>query len=333
MCGPTNRLPPVQDGPAVDARSSSGKPPLPNPATPTTGHQAPPGSSKRSSAVPSGILHVSPAVAAAALAAFVSVAPSYLYVNRGFTVWFHWASLACVLTRSHFLAQALVLCGTSICLGWYACLVHEYAVHGRVFDALHKNMPGALVDRMLLPGGGGGESGGSPNGVLDFESTGSLLAMAVSHVLDFLGHPCLTYYFWRKHRQLQSQSSVGGSNRNNNNNNKTHSNGTNENLVSTASSNTKGDDEALFAWPVILASYGYSRVWSLFHTYHNHGACSWFYVGFDVYVLDDLDAWYVAYAMESLFYVSIVIWKLGKSLASLKTTTTTQIPPSTTKAC
>lgn len=233
-----------------------------------------------------------PSVAFAVMATAFSLFPSSLYANRGFTVWFHWASIFYLLTKSKFVKKFLILSGISICLGWYACLTYEYFVHGRFFDALYKNMPSALTKYMLLEGDaidGVGDNAlnttASVNGTLDFVSTHSLLAMFVSHILDLLGHPLLTYYFWWKHRCNKRDSKT--------------------NLKQ-----NKADDEIIFTWPVILSAYCYSRVWSLFHTYHNFGFFSYFYVGFDVYVIDDLDSWYPAYMMETLVYTSVVIWKL-----------------------
>mmetsp|Transcript_11070 Transcript_11070/g.23448 ORF Transcript_11070/g.23448 Transcript_11070/m.23448 type:complete len:292 (+) Transcript_11070:144-1019(+) len=238
-----------------------------------------------------------PSVAAVAMAAFV---PSWFYVNRGFTVWFHLASFFQLLTQSRFMVKALTLCGTSVCLGWYASLVYEYAQHGRCFDALYKNMPSALTEQMLVwdtTAAAGGKS--SENGTLDFESASSLAAMAVSHVLDFLGHPLLTYYYWIQYRRETTKRNNDGD----------------EDDSKQASSKENGDDDIL-AWPVIFSAYGYSRIWSIVHNYHNYGSFGLFYFGFDVYVLDALDAWYPAYIAETLFYASLVLWKLRSILRS-----------------
>lgn len=197
-----------------------------------------------------------------AVVAFAYWLPLWCYLNRGFTVWFHLASVVQVVTQSKFAAKVLSLTGTSICLGWYASLAFEYFYHGRFFDALYKNMPSALVDEIVDP------STGAP----DFESTNSLVAMLICHVLDFIGHPLLAYYFWKKSR--------------------------------------KESNTALLAWPVLIVTYCFSRTWSIVHNYHNYGKFGLFYFGFDVYVIDDLDAWYPAYIMESMFFASLVLWKL-----------------------
>lgn len=205
-------------------------------------------------------LHPSIAVAAMSYAL-----PTGAYLNRGFTVWFHLASVLQVLTQSKFLVQMLALNGASICLGWYASLLFEFVWHGRWCHALYKNMPQVLVDSMVPD---------AATGLLDFESTESLLAMGVCHVLDLLGHPLLTYYFWRKSQR---------------------------------------DNNYSIAWPVVLASYCFSRCWSLVHTYHNFGKPRLWYFGFDVYTIDSLDAWYPAYIIEGMFYTGVVLYKLTQS--------------------
>lgn len=126
----------------------------------------------------------------------------------------------------------------------------------------------------------------SLNGTLDFESTLSLAVMAVSHVVDLLAHPLLTYYFWRQYNE-------------------------HKNSKKKKKDDEDDDDDTIFTWSVILSAYLFSRIWSLLHAYYNFGFFAWFYVGFDVYVIDDLDMWYPAYAMETLVFGSVVTWKLA----------------------
>ena len=216
---------------------------------------------------------VSPLHPSLAALAMACVLPTGAYLNRGFTVWFHLASILQLLTQSSFLTKILALNGTSICFGWYASLAFEFVWHGRWCHALYKNMPAVLVDQMVPD---------ATTGQLDFESTNSLLAMGACHVLDFLGHPLLAYYFWNKSRNFCNNNGIS------------------------------------LEWSVILASYCFSRSWSLVHTYHNFGKPSLFYFGFDVYVIDSLDAWYPAYILESLFYFTVLVWKL-KSRSKTKT--------------
>ena len=212
-----------------------------------------------------------PSIAVAAMAYFL---PSWCYLNRGFTVWFHLATILQVLTQSKFLVKVLALTGASICLGWYASLAYEFFYHGRWCHALYKNMPTILVNQMVHK---------NDSGALDFESTHSLVAMAICHLLDFLGHPILACYFWAKIQKDEKHCSQN---------------------------NKKTSNRLTIEWPVILSSYCFSRCWSLVHTHHNFGKAGLFYFGFDVYVIDDLDAWYPAYIVESLFYGTLVVWKL-----------------------
>lgn len=128
-----------------------------------------------------------PAVALAILATF----PSYCFVRRGFTQWFHWASFIYLLSQSKFLQKFQVLAGISICLGWYSALAWDYLKYGRAFVALYKNMPSFMTSTMLE----------KSTGQLNYDSASSLLTMMAAHLLDILGHILLTYYFWRKHRQ------------------------------------------------------------------------------------------------------------------------------------
>lgn len=207
-----------------------------------------------------------------AFVAFAYWVPSWCYLNRGFTVWFHLASILQVVTQSKFGAKVLAVSGISICMGWYASITFEFFFHGRFCDALYKNMPSVLVDEIVDP----------VTGAPDFESTNSLVAMLICHVLDFIGHPLLAYHFWRKSR--------------------------------TESNN------ALLEWPVMIASYCFSRTWSIVHNYHNYGKFGLFYFGFDVYIIDDLNVWYPAYIIESLFFASLVLYKLTQCAPKEKQT-------------
>jgi hypothetical protein len=209
-----------------------------------------------------GIFPLHPSIAAVVMAYFL---PSLL--NRGFTVWFHWASALYALTQSRLLVDVLALTGVSICIGWYACLAYEFFYYGRFFHSLYRNMP--FVQELIH----------TEDGALDFESAGSLAAMAICHFLDFLGHPVLAYYFWKKCRRQNKE---------------------------------RDSDGITFYWPAIFLSYTFSRIWSFVHTYYNYGSVAWFYVGFDVYVIDSLDLWYPAYVTESLLYGAVVVWKLTR---------------------
>jgi hypothetical protein len=216
-----------------------------------------------------------PAVALGSLSLF----PSYCFVNRGFTQWFHWASFIYLLTQSKFLQKFQVVTGISICLGWYSALAIDYFKFGRFCVALYKNMPPAMTDIML----------DKSTGQLNYDSTSSLLIMLQSHIMDILAHVLLTYYFWCKHRQQ------GGTFR------------------------------EVCTWPAIILSYLFARSWSMTMVYHNTGKLGFFYIGYDVYVLDVLDPWYAAYFAETVFYLSVILWKVfGEESRSASTTKLTE---------
>jgi hypothetical protein len=189
------------------------------------------------------------------------------------------------MTQSAFLERMLVLSGISICLGWYAALVYEYVKYDRFCHPLYKNMPSMISQYMILETNDDGYVGG----ILDFESATSLSMMALSHVLDLLGHPLLTYYLWRCHnRRVGVRSSVH---------------------AATAVSMSDVAAHGL-TWPVVLAAYAASRMWSLTHTYYNFGYFGLFYIGHDVYLMDDLDSWCPAYIAEGVIFGSVILWKL-----------------------
>lgn len=204
--------------------------------------------------------------------------PPAQWLNRGFTHWFHLVSFLYFLTHSQFIEKFQALIGTSICLGWYASILYDYFAYGNFFAILYRNMPAAMTQIMVK------------EGVVDRESWESVSAMALSHVLDCLGHPVLTYYFWCQVRK------------------------------------SCGNVANLLSWDIVAATWLFSRAWSLTHSYHNFGKPHLFYMGYDVYVIDHgtLDLWYPAYITESLIYASITLWKLssfsppGKAKSSLE---------------
>jgi hypothetical protein len=198
--------------------------------------------------------------------ALLPVMPSSCFLNRGFTIWFHWASVIYLLTQSKFLEKCLVLIGTSVCLGWYSSIAYDYFQYGRLALILYDNSPPIMTEIML------DETTGQPN----YGSMAAVSTMLLAHALDTLGHPLLTHYFWRRHRQ------------------------------------TGGCLPTILTWPVVVSSWLFSRIWSILHTYYNFGRVQPYYVGYDVYVLpaDHLDCWYPAYVAESLLFSFVVMWKL-----------------------
>ncbi|KAL7524371.1 hypothetical protein ACHAWF_000921 [Thalassiosira exigua] len=129
------------------------------------------------------------------LAALLPFLPASCYLNRGYTVWFHLLSLACLLSRSRFLRKFLVVQGVGICLGWYAVLFRDWLADGTFCHMLYRNMPGSMIPYMLeeRPHDVGGYS------MLDDPQSYAL--RAVSNVLDLIAHPVLVYLFWRLHRR------------------------------------------------------------------------------------------------------------------------------------
>jgi hypothetical protein len=124
--------------------------------------------------------------------------PTWVYLNRGFTVWSHWLAVVQTITQSEYLIRFQIVSGIGICMGWYAALLHDYAKYGRVCDALYKNMPPNLKTRML----------NASTGDLIY-TTESTKVMALSHILDLMAHPGMLYYFWRLH--ACSRGGGGGS--------------------------------------------------------------------------------------------------------------------------
>jgi hypothetical protein len=112
-------------------------------------------------------------------------------------------------------------------------------------------------------------------GEIAYESTSARAMMVSSHMLDLLGHPLLTYYFWRRHKMN------GGTAK-----------------------------DIFLSWPVLLSTYLYSRMWSATHTLYNHGRLGYFYIGGDIYIMEHMDCWIPAYVAESVFYGTLVLYKL-----------------------
>lgn len=196
-----------------------------------------------------------------AVAAALPFLPTSMYINRGYTVWFHLIFIAYVLTRQPFLRKFLIIQGTGITLGWYAAIHNDLRLHGRFCHILYMNMPTVMKEVMVDQDGG---IKSSPD---------ALVMMALSHALDTLLHPGLVYLFWRSHKA------------------------------------SGGTWKGIFTWDVIVATYAFSRLWSMVHTFVNDGVVGLWYCGYDVYHINDLDSWLPAYVAESLFYVGIVLYK------------------------
>jgi hypothetical protein len=208
------------------------------------------------------------------------------YLNRGFTIWFHWLCLAGWLTQNDMLRKFIVVVGTSICLGWYSSILADFMYFDRpVFRLLYKNMLPSMSQIMV------DESTGNL-----FYHSKSIAMMVLSHILDGCGHPGLVYYFWREHT-VRHRGGGGGGRR----------------LV--------GD---LVSWPAIASAFLYSRAWSMVHNYYNFGQMGYFYFGYNIYNIDCLTQWYPAYIAETVFFGSVVLFKLWTIRCDFHMTTTSK---------
>jgi hypothetical protein len=126
---------------------------------------------------------VSPIVLAVLLPCFMS---SGVFLNRGYTLWFHCNSLFFLLTQNEFLSNFLALQGLTVTLGWYASLTYDWYKHNRFGYILYWNMPQQMTQYMM-----------NDNQEMVYD-TKSMLVMLLAHALDTLGHPILAYYYWRR---------------------------------------------------------------------------------------------------------------------------------------
>jgi hypothetical protein len=201
--------------------------------------------------------------------AMIPLMPSWLFLNRGFTQWFHWGFIFYLVTgQLDFCCRFLVLQGGAVSVGWYAAVAHDYLVHSRFCHLLYNNMPPGLKTLMLS------NAHLASGGIIQDDSL-AFTALVLSHVIDILAHPFLTYVMWKIHR------SRGGSIR------------------------------SLLSWDVIVSTYALSRVYSITHQLYNRGTVTGlFYYGYDVYKIDNLDAYTAAYAGEVVFYLGLLCYKL-----------------------
>ena len=117
----------------------------------------------------SSLWPVPPSVLVAALPCCM---PSWCYINRGYTQWFHWNALFYLLTQSHNHASFLALQGLTVTLGWYAALCYDWYQHGRFGHILYWNMP-SLLTQYIIPH--------QDNDIVAYESTAAVMAMLVAH--------------------------------------------------------------------------------------------------------------------------------------------------------
>lgn len=195
--------------------------------------------------------------------------PSTFYLNRGYTIWYYYTSIIALILGTNFSHSFVIIQGIGINIGWYAVILQDIIANSRGFHILYANMPIGMKSIMF------------------HQQTGALLNTSAafkmkffSHVLDILGHPCLTLAFMYsclRTRKLRWKD--------------------------------------VLTLPVIISAFGLARIWSLFHNYYNKGTVGIYYAGYDVYNIDSLDSWFYAYVSEGLFYFSVLSWRLGNSIS------------------
>lgn len=200
--------------------------------------------------------------------------PSSLYLNRGYTVWYHHFTVLYLLTNIEALRTFIIIQGSGICLGWWAAFANDFLRNGRFAHILYMNMPPSIKATMFDP---------AKNQV--FYTDESMKWMAISHVLDTLLHPGIVVMLLKVH--FASTPATDGK------------------------SNFMKRWAEIITWQNIVASFCVSRVWSIVHTYHNTGKAELWYFGYDVYHIHSLDSWLPAYIAEGAFLASLIIWKLG----------------------
>jgi hypothetical protein len=121
------------------------------------------------------------------LVAFLPFLPTLLWLNRGYTIWYHYIIIAYFLTQSPFLRKFAILQGTGVTLGWYAVVAMDYYSHGRFFHTLYHNTPAAMQVHMLDEGGN------------LIHTYSSWAVMALSHLGDTIAHPLPVLLLWRMH--------------------------------------------------------------------------------------------------------------------------------------
>jgi hypothetical protein len=246
--------------------------------------------------------------------ALLPLLPTECFLNRGYTQWFHWTAVIYFFTRTEFLRKFCVIQGAGVCVGWYVALLHEYAVHGRAADVLYQNMPTQMTSVMAKQ-----QHDNDDDDALRYSNQAVCMMMMLSHLLDLMAHPVLTFTFWRIHYRAYTIKNAPLT------------------LATATPAATDGAWRAwrdVCTWPVLGSTFLLSRVWSVTQSYYNFGQPALYYFGFDVYVIDSLDVWLPAYAAEGVLYLIIVLYKLlveensapaGKAVRVVNTTTTTTV--------
>lgn len=216
------------------------------------------------------------------LIAVFPLLPTSYYLNRGYTIWYHWVAVVYALTCSPFVRSLLILQGCSVSAGWYTAILFDYVLHNTVFLTLYKNTPLALRKLML------DDTGPLRPHTGQLRTDSPILraaAMVVAHLCDALAHPGLAYGMWRLHCRANGQDKA-------------------------ANSDFKRNHlAAALTLPVIGTSFALCRVWCLVHTAYNQEITSLYYMGHDVYNLDHLQGWLPAYAAEAVVHgLALFYW-------------------------
>lgn len=202
--------------------------------------------------------------------------PTSCYLNQGYTKWFHWCSVAFLLTQNKTLCQFLAVQGLLICVGWYCSLSLDYIWNDRFMHILYRNMP-SVIEKYILEGA---NITGQNILVLPSTTLSCLLGQLVACSLDLLLHPGLTYYFWRR-------------------------------CYKSSALPCSWND--IISWKILGAALVLSRLWSITHNWlHSNGKIQFYYFGTEVYNVapDSEHLWMAAYVGETITTVGIVAGKL-----------------------
>jgi len=114
-------------------------------------------------------------------------------------------------------------------------------------------------------------------------NTYTAMAMKIlTHILDTVGHPGLAYLFYRLHCSE----------------------------FRTNDDNNSSVWRDILSWEVIVTSWHLSRLWSMVHTYYNFGEVKLWYYGHDIYKLNNLNAYFIAYVAEGICFVVAILYRL-----------------------
>lgn len=201
------------------------------------------------------------------IVAMIPLCPSWFFLNRGFTQWFHWGIIFYYMTgKKDWWLKFLIVQGGGVCAGWYSAVVFEYFNYGRLCHLLYNNMPQELREVYLT-------DGKLASGGIITDNVPALVGLALTHLIDFLAHPVLTYVMWKIHK------SRGGTLR------------------------------SILLWDILSIGYVYTRFYSCVHWYFNDGVLGLWYIGYDVYNIDNTESYVAAYIGESLFFLALACYK------------------------